>query len=583
MKRLKLVDVAIVGGGWTGLAMANEIASRTSLSVLVLERGPMHKTSEYATTMDELDYAIRLRFMQNIADETITHRHSGRQSAVPVRQYGSFLPGSGVGGAGEHWNGNSFRYSPEVFQLRTHLKERYGSARVAENLAVQDWGVTYDDLEPYYWRVEQMMGVSGKAGNLRGKPIPGGNIFEGRRQFEYPTPPLKRSYFMTLFEEGAKQLGYHPYPVPAATLSEAYRNPDGVSRAGCAYCGYCESFGCMVGAKAQPTNTLMPLLSRRKNFALRTGSWVRRVVHRDARALGVQYTAVDGEEFFQPADIVVLASFTLNNVRLLYLSGVGVSPDTSSTRALLGRNLTHQIMMKMNIFFDRPMNAFMGTGALGTAVSDFDGDRALNGSDGILRGGTFLAISTGNRPIQTFDTLPPGAVKTNWGSEWKKAALAWRDKVGSVVFFGEHMSYRQNCMDLDPTYTDKFGDPLLRVTLDWSAHEQRQRIFAHGIFSRIARQMGARTYDAAPAIHPYNVTQYQSTHLQGGAMMGVSRENSVVNTHLQHWDVPNLWVIGASSFPQNASVNPTLTALAVTYRASDALIDRYLKHPGALA
>jgi len=97
MKTLKPVNVAIVGGGWTGLAMAKEITGRTSLSVLILERGAPRKTADYVEGMDELDYAIRVRLMQNIADETITHRHSTQDPSVPVRQYGSFLPGSGVG------------------------------------------------------------------------------------------------------------------------------------------------------------------------------------------------------------------------------------------------------------------------------------------------------------------------------------------------------------------------------------------------------------------------------------------------------------------------------------------------------
>ena len=72
----------------------------------------------------------------------------------------------------------------------------------------------------YYWYAEQMMGVSGKAGNLRGKQIDGGNIFEGARQHEYPTPPLKHSYASQLFEDAVRKLGYHPYPTPAANLSE---------------------------------------------------------------------------------------------------------------------------------------------------------------------------------------------------------------------------------------------------------------------------------------------------------------------------------------------------------------------------
>ena len=166
MERLKHVDVVIVGGGWTGLLMAKEIASRTSLSVLVLERGAA--AHNYASTMDELDYLIRLRMMQNLADETVTHRHSSKDRAVPVRQYGSFNPGTGVGGAGEHWGAVSNRYRPDQFTLATHLREKYGAERLPENLTVQDWGMTYDELEPYYWRAEQMMGVCGKAGNLRG-------------------------------------------------------------------------------------------------------------------------------------------------------------------------------------------------------------------------------------------------------------------------------------------------------------------------------------------------------------------------------------------------------------------------------
>src|SRR6266851_2625751 len=100
MQRLKSVDVVIAGGGWTGLLLAKEIVSRTSLSVIVLERGPARKQSEYASGMDEVDYALRYRMMQNISEDTVTHRHTSKEDAVPVRQYGSFNPGTGTGGAG---------------------------------------------------------------------------------------------------------------------------------------------------------------------------------------------------------------------------------------------------------------------------------------------------------------------------------------------------------------------------------------------------------------------------------------------------------------------------------------------------
>jgi gluconate 2-dehydrogenase alpha chain len=212
MKRLNSVDLVIIGAGWAGLSMAKEVVSRTSLSVVALERGPARKTADYAASMDELDYAIRLRLMQNTADETHTHRHSPRAVAAPVRQHGAFLPGSGVGGSGEHWSGMAYRFPPDQFILATHLKQSQDHASLPQDVSVQDWGVTYGELEPYYHRVEQLLGVSGKAGNLRGEHVPGGNIFEGPRSSEYPTPPLKTSYLSSLFQVGTESWAIIPIP-----------------------------------------------------------------------------------------------------------------------------------------------------------------------------------------------------------------------------------------------------------------------------------------------------------------------------------------------------------------------------------
>src|SRR5262249_28763220 len=152
MIRLKPVDVVIVGGGWTGLTLAKELTARTALSVVALERGPSRSVRDYAASMDEVDYSIRHRMMQNIAEETVTHRHTIRDSAVPVRQYGHFLPGTGVGGAGEHWTGFAERHTPDDFNLASTMRAKFGAARLPENLSVQDYPLSYDELEPYYWR-----------------------------------------------------------------------------------------------------------------------------------------------------------------------------------------------------------------------------------------------------------------------------------------------------------------------------------------------------------------------------------------------------------------------------------------------
>ena len=561
--------------------MAKELATRTALEIVVLERGGPRKTRDYIDNMDELDYAIRLRMMQAIRDETVTFRHSTRDRALPIRQYGSFLPGTGVGGSGEHWSGISYRYYPHDFRRLSHIIEKYGRSRLPEESDIHDWPVSYQDLERHYDRTEKMMGISGKAGNLRGKQIEGGNIFEGPRSAEYPTPPMKSPYLAAMFGDAARSLGYHPFPLPAATTSVAYTNPDGISRAGCSYCGYCERFGCMIGAKAQPTNVLLPLLARRKNFELRTGAWVRRIVVEAGRVRGVRYMDQQGEEVFQPADLVFLASWTLNNTRLLLLSKIGEPYNPETGTGTLGRSLTHQVSTaSATVFFEKPLNSFMGAGSAGTAIGDFDAldHTALD----FVTGGALYTVCYGTRPIGNFGAVPP-SVKARWGPEWKKAALHYYDRTGLIRFYGEHLAYRGNYMDLDTIYKDRYGDPLLRLTLDWRDNERNMVRFMTSRAIAIARAMGAREMMAFPGLERYDATRYQGTHIQGGTIIGANHTQSVVNMYLQHWRVPNLFVLGASAFPQNPSGNPTLTAVALTYRAADEVVDRFIKHPGALA
>jgi gluconate 2-dehydrogenase alpha chain len=138
-------------------------------------------------------------------------------------------------------------------------------------------------------------------------------------------------------------------------------------------------------------------------------------------------------------------------------------------------------------------------------------------------------------------------------------------------------------MDLDPVYKDRYGDPLLRLTLDWQENERRKSRFMIARSVEIAHAMGAREVTPFSELTQYDSTRYQSTHLQGGTILGANDTQSVVNRYLQHWRVTNLFVLGASAFPQNPSGNPTLTAVALTFRTADALVERYLKHSDPLA
>jgi gluconate 2-dehydrogenase alpha chain len=588
MKTLPRVEVAIVGGGWAGLLMAKELATRTALSIVVLERGKARGTDEYAADMDEVDYGVRLKMMQEASQETVTFRHSTNERALPLRQFANFLPGSGIGGAGEHWNALFPRNLPDVFNVLTRSKERYGAARLPENHSIQDWGISYQELEPYYTRLDHLIGTSGKAGNLRGTIIEGGNPFEGPRSEEYPLPPTKQPYFAALLRDSAKSLGYHPYPIPSAAATHVYRNPDGVTRPPCVYCGYCERYGCMIGAKAQPSNLLLPVLKKKRNVTIRTGAWVRRIAQaktasRKNSVTGVSYIDANGQEIFQPAEIVFLASWTLSNTRLLLLSDIGTPYDPSTGKGTLGRNLTHQLhMVGATGFFDKPLNRFMGAGSSGMMLSDFDGDNFDHGNLDFLRGGVLQALNTGAHPISDFGEVPE-SVKSDWGSEWKKAAIDAFDRTGRMIFSAEHLAYKHNFMDLDPTYKDVHGDPLLRMTLDWTANERNMATFGAGKAATLLRAMRAKEVRPFGPLGKYDTRRYQSTHVQGGTILGTSPQTSAVNTYGQHWDAENLFVLGGSTFPQAASANPTPTLLALTLRTADAVAEKYTKAPGMLA
>ena len=404
MKTLPKTDVVVIGGGWTGLLIAKELAARSPVKVAILERGvPRHK-EDYVGGMDELDYNVRFRMMQDYALETATLRYTLRDRAIPIRQLGSFMPGQGTGGAGEHWGAVFPRHLADVFELLKSTKEKYGLKKLPEDHAVVDWGITWSEIEPYYTRADKLVGVSGKAGNIRGKLMEGGNPFEGPRSEEYPTPPTKQPYFASLFEDAAKSLGYHPYPNPAATISTAYTNPDGISRPGCMYCGFCDRFGCMIGAKSQPTNTLLPIIEKQRSVTLHNGCTVRRIVYEkgprgEGRATGVNYIDQSGEEVFQPADLVFLGSWTLNNTRLLLLSGIGEPYDPASGKGVVGRNLTHQVSSpRRKRFFEKPLNRFMGAGPAGMRIGDFDGDVFDHRNLPFLRGGTFGGIGQATNP-----------------------------------------------------------------------------------------------------------------------------------------------------------------------------------------
>lgn len=181
---------------------------------------------------DALRYNNRFALVHDLAESSWTWRPNQASASLPMRRYGAFHPGTGLGGAMVHWTAVTWRFPVPDFIDRTHYTERYGADKLPEEMTVQDWGVTYDDLEPWYDRLEYDIGVSGQAGNLGGTIIPGGNPFEGPRARPYPLPPLAPMPFGQRFAKGADDLGYHSFPTPAGILSEGYTDRFGNTRAG---------------------------------------------------------------------------------------------------------------------------------------------------------------------------------------------------------------------------------------------------------------------------------------------------------------------------------------------------------------
>jgi gluconate 2-dehydrogenase alpha chain len=303
-ERLKAVDVVTVGVGLTGAILGKELAA-TGLKVVGIERGPPRDTVpdfQSPAIHDELRFAVRKGLAQDNAREAMTFRNSPDQTALPMRRWQGFMPGTGLGGAAVHWNGQTYRFQPADFIYRTHLEQRYGRNFVDPELTIQDWGITYDELEPHYDRFEYLCGTSGKAGNIKGAIQPGGNPFEGRRSRDYPTRPMKEPYYGALFRKGAESLGYHPFPAPASTMSQPYTNPEGLTLQQCVFCGFCERFACEHFAKASPQTIILPLALRNPNYELRTGCQVLRV-NLDStgeKATGVTYVDAAGRSSNNP-------------------------------------------------------------------------------------------------------------------------------------------------------------------------------------------------------------------------------------------------------------------------------------------
>lgn len=581
------VEIVTIGAGMTASILAAKLLPTTSHRMVSIEQGPAQWTyPDFAHNHDTLRFQNRFALMQDLGTSSWTWRPDARSPALPMRQYGSFNPGKGLGGALVHWTAVTWRFLPTEFVYRSHYTERYGADRIPEEMTVQDWPLTYDDLEPYYDAFEYDIGVSGRAGNLAGQILPGGNPFEGPRQRPYPLPPLAPMAFGEAFEEAATGLGLHPFPTPASILSQGWTDPYGNVRAACLYCGYCTRYGCEVGAKGSPLTTWLPPALATGRYEVRPDSLVLGIeTDSDGLATGVRYVDSRGEEHFQPAEVVICSAFTLENVRHLLMARSERHPQgIGNDREMVGRNYTYQMDQTpaRGLFEGRRFHFYMGNGATNLQVFDYNSDNFDHADLDFIGGGRIYGEGGQREPISTVGGLLDGFIPQQWGAQWKRGLADHFDSIGGIGIEGESPAYAGNFLDLDPNYTDAFGRPLLRVTFDWRDNERAMYRYLSARCAEILEAMNPAAVDVTDELEPYRYDEYQSTHPTGGAIMSADPGTGVTNSYGQVWDTPNVFVTGAALFPQNPGSNPTGTVGALIFRTAEALRDRYFDAPREL-
>lgn len=580
-------DVVIVGLGWTGAIMGIELAQE-GLEIVALERGrDQHTVPEfkYPNQLDELTYAIRFKNMQHPRQMTMTIRRNGDETALPYRILSSFLPANGVGGAGTHWNGHTWRPQPEELKLRSHVRAHWGEDIIPEDMLLEDYPLTYDEMEPFFHRFEQVAGIAGEAGNINGAIQDRGNPFEGWRSSEYPMPPNMRTFDSQKFFDAAKALGYHPFQLPAGIASTSYVNPYGMQMGPCNFCGFCDRYGCYQYSKSSPQTAILDALKRYQNFSYRVHSEVLRVeLAEDGKtATGVTYfDEAAGEEVFQPADIVILSSYQLNNVHLMMLSGLADIYNPATGEGTLGKGYAYQMLGGTSMFFkDEHFNPFVGHGSNAVCIDDFGTNQNDFGELGFIGGSYFSSGTFHGNPIRGMP-LPAGT--PSWGAGWKQATAEWYGHSMSIGSHGSVMSYRQNHLDLDPTYKDPHGRPLMRMTFDWQENDLVMNQYLKGKAEEIAKSMNPdimQTGFMGPGTH-YDVRPYQTTHNTGGHIMSANPREGVVNRYSQCWGQHNVFALGAGNFIQNIQYNPTGLVGGLAYWTAHAIRTDYLANPRPL-
>src|SRR6201991_1589596 len=409
---LKKTDVVIVGLGAVGGVAALPLA-RAGLDVVGIEAGSWLTARDFAPDALRNNFRAWPQSVQKANMEIPTQRPNASAPYSPRLPIHPMM--NAVGGTSLHYWAQSWRLNPWDFGVVNETTRRYGASRIPKGSTVEDWPFGLEELEAYYDKVEYEVGISGQAGNIGGTTDRRGNIFEGPRKRGYPMPPLRGTEFTERMTAAARRLGWNPFPGPAAINSERYAD-----RPGCQYHGYCNRGGCHVSAKNSTAVSTIPkaLATKRLEVVTRATVTSLAVDETSGRAAGVVYVK-DGREYFQPAEVVLLASYTYENVRLLLLSKSRAFPNgLSNNGAQVGRHyFSHFQTATVSALFPFELNNWYGLPAQGVAVDDWADDNFDHSGLDFIGGGN-LWVYSDRRPIGAASMSTYGRAPT-WGSRWK--------------------------------------------------------------------------------------------------------------------------------------------------------------------
>ncbi len=529
------VDFAIVGSGSAGGIIAKELAT-AGFSVVVFEQGPYRKAQDF--THDEYSVIFGHELLGGgPAVSGQTFRSDASETAErPVEQPIRYA--QTVGGSSVHFTANFWRLRPVDFNERSLLGSISGT-----NFA--DWPISYEELEPYYTRVDWEIGVSGAPGP-----------YDAPRSKPFPMPPLPIKSSGVLLEKAAKALGLQAQVEPHAILSQPHNG-----RAACINCGYCMFFGCEVGAKSSTLAAMIPLAEASGHCEIRADSAVFRIeTDHNGRASEVLYYDVDGNEQAQKAKAVIVSANGAETSRLLLMSASEQHPDgLANSSGYVGRNLMFNAHSVGDGIFDQPLNDYKGV-QVSRIIHEFyesDEKRGFYGGGGIDSRPLWSATPI----LHALMGMPPDV--RNWGKTFKDEIAHNFTRQMSIVGSTTSLALDRNNITLDPQNTDRWGRPSIRLTY----RDHDDDLAMAGFLLDRAMEL----FDAAGATkawrHPIHPTD-GGEHLLGTCRMGNDPSMSVVDRYHRSHDVPNLFICDGSSFVTSGRGQPTMTIMALAFRAA---------------